>query len=111
MMSIFEKIFGDFSEKKAWREMENRAKSLPEDYYKACKAMQKYLWNTGGVMDWQETKFVFNHIIDLLEEAAAEGKRVKEVTGNDVAAFCDDLAIDAKSWVDKQRQKLNDEIK
>nr|WP_282174241.1 DUF1048 domain-containing protein [Cytobacillus firmus] len=110
-MSIFEKIFGDFSEKKAWREMENRAKSLPEDYYKAYKAMQKYLWNTGGVMDWQETKFVFNHIIDLLEEAAADRKPVKEVTGNDVAAFCDDLASDAKSWVDKQRQKLNDAIK
>ncbi|WP_346769940.1 DUF1048 domain-containing protein [Cytobacillus firmus] len=111
MMSIFEKIFGDFSEKKAWREMENRAKSLPEDYGIAYKAMQKYLWNTGSVMDWQETKFVFNHIIDLLEEAAADGKPVKEVTGNDVAAFCDDLASDAKSWVDKQRQKLNDAIK
>jgi DNA-binding ferritin-like protein (Dps family) len=33
------------------------------------------------------------------------------VTGSDVAAFCDELAIDAKSWVDKQRQKLNDAIK
>jgi len=111
MMSMFEKIFGDFSEKKAWREMEKRAKALPEDYYNAYKAMQKYLWNTGGVMDWQETKFVFNHIIDLLEEVAANGKQVKEITGNDVSAFCDDLVIDAKSWVDKQRQKLNDSIK
>lgn len=63
-------------------------------------------------MDWQETKFVFNHIIDLLEEATFYGKRVKEVTtGNYIAAFCDDLVIDAKSWVDKQRQKLNDAIK
>jgi len=110
-MSIIEKIFGDFSEKKAWREMEKRAKALPEDYFHAYKAMQKYLWDTGGVVDWQESKFVFNHMIELLEEAAAGGKRVKEVTGNDVAAFCDDLVIDAKSWVDKQRQKLNDAIK
>jgi DNA-binding ferritin-like protein (Dps family) len=110
-MSIFEKIFGVFSEKKEWREMENRAKTLPENYYNAYKAMQKYLWNTSGLTDWQETKFVFHHIIDLLEEAAADGKKVKEVTGNDVAAFCDDLVIDAKSWVDKQRQKLNDSIK
>jgi DNA-binding ferritin-like protein (Dps family) len=90
--------------------MENRAKALPEDYYNAYKAMQKYLWNSGGVMDWQETIFVFNQIIDLHEEAAADGKRVKEVTGNDVAAFCDALVIDAKSWVDKQRHKLNDTI-
>jgi len=109
-MSILEKIFGDFSEKKAWREMENRAKALPKEYTNAYKAMQKYLWNTGGVIDWQETKFIFNHIIDLLEEAAAGGKRVKEVTGNDVAAFCDELVSDAKSWVNKQRQKLNDAI-
>ncbi|MFY0758670.1 DUF1048 domain-containing protein [Metabacillus dongyingensis] len=49
--------------------------------------------------------------MDLLEETAADGKRVKEVTGNDVAAFCDALFIDAKSWVDKQRHKLNDTIK
>ena len=62
-------------------------------------------------MDWQETKMVFNHIIDLLEEAAADGKRVKEVTGDDVAAFCDDLVSDTKSWVNKQRQKLNAVIK
>ncbi|MGM0867453.1 MAG: DUF1048 domain-containing protein [Bacillota bacterium] len=110
-ISIFAKIFGDFSKKKAWREMKNRAKALPKDYYNAYKAMRKYLWNSGGGMDWQETIFVFNHIIDLLEEAATDGKRVKEVTGNDVAAFCDALVIDAKSWVDKQRHKLNDAIK
>ncbi|KWZ81822.1 MULTISPECIES: DUF1048 domain-containing protein [Heyndrickxia] len=86
-MSILDKFFGDFNEKKAWREMEKRAKALPEDYYNAYKAMQKYLWNTGGVMDWQETKFIFTHIIELLGEAAANGKHVKEVTGDDVAAF------------------------
>lgn len=39
MTSIFEKTFGDFSEKKAWREMENRSKALPEDYHNAYKAM------------------------------------------------------------------------
>ncbi|MFB5660376.1 DUF1048 domain-containing protein [Alteribacillus sp. HJP-4] len=110
-MSIFEKITGSLNDKREWKAMEARAKALPSEYYNAYKAMQKYLWTTGGVMDWQETKFVFNHIIDLLEEAAADGKRVKEVTGDDVAAFCDDLVIDAKSWVDKHRQKLNDEIK
>jgi DNA-binding ferritin-like protein (Dps family) len=33
--------------------------------------MQKYLWNSGCVMDWQEMVFVFNHIIELLEEASA----------------------------------------
>lgn len=50
-------------------------------------------------------------MIDLLEEAVANGKRVKQVTGNEVAAFCDELVIDSKSWVDKQCQKLNAVIK
>ncbi|WP_277678048.1 DUF1048 domain-containing protein [Gracilibacillus dipsosauri] len=110
-MNIFEKIIGSLEDKRGWKAMEARAKTLPSENHNAYKAMQKYLFNTGGMIDWQETKFVFNHIIDLLEEAVADGKRVKEVTGNDVAAFCDDLVIDAKSWVDKQRQKLNDAIK
>ncbi|WP_026675271.1 DUF1048 domain-containing protein [Alkalihalobacterium bogoriense] len=110
-MSLIEKIIGNFNDKREWKAMEARAKALPSEYHKAYKAMQKYLWNTGRVMDWQESKFIFNHIIDLLEEASANGKRVKEVTGNDVSTFCDDLVIDAKSWVDKQRHKLNNSIK
>ncbi|MGD7045791.1 DUF1048 domain-containing protein [Jeotgalibacillus proteolyticus] len=110
-MSIFEKIIGSMNDKREWKAMEARAESLPSEYHNAYKAMQKYLWNTGGIIDWQETKLVFTHIIDLLEEAAANDKRVKEVTGGDVAAFCDELVMDAKSWRDKERQKLNDSIK
>ena len=30
-------------------------------------------------------------IVDLFEEGAALGKEVLDVTGSDVAAFCDDL--------------------
>ncbi|GAE30349.1 DUF1048 domain-containing protein [Alkalihalobacillus hemicellulosilyticus] len=110
-MSIFEKIIGSLDDKREWKAIEARAKALSSEYRNAYKAMQKYLWSTGGMIDWQETKFVFNHIIDLLEAAEADGKSVKEVTGNDVAAFCDELVIDTKSWIDKQRQKLNDAIK
>ena len=39
-------------------------------------------------------------IMDLFEEGAALGKGVLEVTGSDVAAFCDDLIKDSKTYAD-----------
>ena len=53
---------------------------------------------------------IFGGILDLLEEGAAEGKKVTDLTGKDVAAFCDDLVRDEQTWKDKYRKKLNDTL-
>ncbi|MFS0673545.1 DUF1048 domain-containing protein [Ornithinibacillus sp. 179-J 7C1 HS] len=110
-MSLFEKIIGSLEEKKEWKEMETRAKELPEEYYTAYKAIQKYMWTAGGApTEWEDSKRIFTGIIELLEEGAAQGKKVTDLTGEDVAAFCDDLVKDEQSWKDKYRKKLNDTI-
>ncbi|WP_337020072.1 DUF1048 domain-containing protein [Oceanobacillus massiliensis] len=109
-MSFFEKIIGSLDEKREWKAMEARAKSLPGEYRNAYKAIQKYMWTSGGITDWEDTSRVFGGIIDLFEEGAAEGKKVTELTGEDVAAFCDELVKDTKTWQDKYRAKLNDTI-
>lgn len=49
-------------------------------------------------------------LVDILEEASANGKSVIEVTGPDVAAFADELVRGTKSYQDNQRKKLNDTI-
>jgi DNA-binding ferritin-like protein (Dps family) len=46
-------------------------------------------------------------LVDLLEEAAADGRSVTDITGPDVAAFADDLVKGESSYQDKQREKLN----
>ncbi|PLT27754.1 DUF1048 domain-containing protein [Peribacillus deserti] len=110
-MNIFEKIIGSLDDKREWKEMEARAKALPSEYHNAYKAMQKYMWTAGGApTDWKDSSRIFVGILDLFEEGAAEGKKVTDLTGEDVAAFCDDLVKDEQSWKDKYRKKLNDTI-
>jgi DNA-binding ferritin-like protein (Dps family) len=110
-MNLFEKIIGSLDDKREWRAMEARAKALPSEYRNAYKAMQKYMWTAGGgPTDWKDSSRIFVGILDLFEEGAAEDKKVTDLTGEDVAAFCDDLVKDEKTWQDKYRKKLNDTI-
>jgi DNA-binding ferritin-like protein (Dps family) len=110
-MNIFEKIIGSLDDKREWRAMEARAKALPSEYHNAYKAIQKYMWTAGGgPTDWKDSSRIFVGILDLFEEGAAEGKKVTDLTGEDVAAFCDDLVKDEITWRDKYRTKLNDTI-
>ena len=44
---------------------------------------------------------IFTDLLDLFETGAAEGKHVLAVTGEDVAAFCDELLQNAKTWTGK----------
>lgn len=109
-MNIIEKMIGSLEDKREWKAMEARAKALPSEYHNAYKAIQKYMWTTGGPTDWKECSRIFNGIIDLFEEGAAEGKKVTDLIGEDVASFCDELVKDTKTWSDKYRTKLNDTV-
>lgn len=109
-MSIFEKIIGNLEDKREWKALESRAKALPSDYHSAYNAMKKYIWTSGGPSEWKEIHHIFGSILDLLEQGAAENRKVTDLTGEDVAAFCDELVKDTKTWQDKYRKKLNDSI-
>lgn len=110
-MSFLEKIMGSFDEKREWKALETRAKALPSEYHNAYKAIQKYMWTAGdSPTDWEGTNRIFSGILDLFEEGAAESKKVTDLTGEDVASFCDELVKDEQTWKDKYRQKLNSTI-
>lgn len=109
-MSFIEKIIGSLDDKREWKAMEARAKTLPSEYLTAYKAIQRYMWTAGGPTDWKDTSRIFGGILDLFEEGAADGKKVTDLTGEDVAAFCDELVKDTKTWKDKYREKLNKTI-
>lgn len=91
-MKIQEVIEG----KKEWRALMARVKALPQDYQMVYKEMQKYLFKVGPV-ELTEGIGLLSGIIDLFEEGAALGKGVLEVTGSDVATFCDELIKDTKT--------------
>ncbi len=103
MNRILNAIIGDMGEKKAYIENEARAKRLPAEYAEAYKEIKNYLFHTSGILAGEPLKV----LVDLFEEAAANGKSVLEITGPDVAAFADELVRGEKSYFDQQRDKLN----
>lgn len=96
-------------DKRAWRAHIARVKELPKDYQVAYKEIQKYLFKVGPVELTEEIDLL-SGIVDLFEEGAALGKGVLEVTGNDVAAFCDDLVKDSKTYGDIYQESVDKEV-
>jgi len=104
-MSIHDIIEG----KKKWRAHMARVKALPQDYQIVYREIQKYLFKVGPVEPTEGTDLL-SGIIDLFEEGAALGKGVLEVTGRDVAAFCDDLIKDSKTYADIYQESVGQEV-
>ncbi|MGQ3480748.1 DUF1048 domain-containing protein [Paenibacillus sp. TY11] len=96
--------------KKEWRAHVVRLKALPQDYQIVYKEIQKYLFKVGPVELTDGTGLLAG-IIDLFEEGAALGKGVLEVTGSDVAAFCDDLIKDSKTYADIYQESVDQAMK
>jgi DNA-binding ferritin-like protein (Dps family) len=105
MSNFWTKVVG---EKKEWRSMEARADALPRDYRIVYGEIKQYLFRFASG-DGMETLAVLKDILDLFETSAAEGKGALDVTGGDVAAFCDQR-LRGTSFMDKWRASLNRDV-
>lgn len=90
--------------KKHWRAHVARVQALPPDYRIVYKEMQKYLFKVGPV-DLEDGNLL-SGIVDFFEEGAAAGAGVLELIGADVAAFCDNLIKDSRTYADVYRESL-----
>ncbi|MGI5157960.1 DUF1048 domain-containing protein [Microbispora sp. CA-102843] len=84
--------------KKQWRAHMARVKALPPDYQIVYKEIQKYVFKVGPV-DLLDGPLL-SGIVDFFEEGVAANRGVLELIGNDVAAFCDDLIKDSRTYAD-----------
>jgi DNA-binding ferritin-like protein (Dps family) len=93
--------------KKQWRAHMARVKALPPDYQIVYKEIQKYLFKVGpvGLSDGH----LLSGIVDFFEEGAAAGQGVLELIGTDVAAFCDDLVRDSRTYADIYQESISGE--
>ncbi|MEU7120818.1 DUF1048 domain-containing protein [Streptomyces zaomyceticus] len=93
--------------KKQWRAHKARVKALPPDYQIVHKEMQKYFFKVGPI-DLPDGPLLPG-IIDFFEEGVASGKGVLELIGSDVAAFCDDLIKDSRTYADVHQESIGGE--
>ncbi|GAA3013858.1 DUF1048 domain-containing protein [Streptosporangium longisporum] len=84
--------------KRRWRAHTARVRALPPDYRIVYTEIQRYLFKVGpvGLPDGP----LLPGIVDFFEEGVAAGTGVRELLGDDVAAFCDDLIKDSRTHAD-----------
>lgn len=106
MLDILKKIISD---KKEYKIMMARVNTMPQDYQFVFKKIQHYMWNFAGGNGMDMLKIQYD-LIDLFETGVANNKNVLEITGNDVADFCDGLLRNTKTWTEDWHEKLNRDI-
>ena len=107
-------VVGDLDDKRAYRQLMDRADALPEDYRYAFRKIRTYMYTVGGTegnADMFSDLSLFASLVELFEASAAEGKPVLEVTGSEVSRFADELMRASALNEETSREKLNREIK
>jgi DNA-binding ferritin-like protein (Dps family) len=97
------------AEKREYRQQMARVKALPEDYRYVFKKIQSHMWMFAAGSGYDMMQIHYD-LIELFEEGAANGRGVLEITGEDVAAFCNELLRSAQTYTENWREKLNRDI-
>ncbi|HEX2945202.1 MAG TPA: DUF1048 domain-containing protein [Clostridia bacterium] len=95
--------------KREYKQQMARVKALPEDYRYVFKKIQGHMWMFAAGAGYDMMKIHYG-LIELFEAGAADGKHVLEITGEDVAAFCDELLRSASTYTENWREALNRDI-
>ena len=106
-MNFWETITGSDMTKEM-KALESRAEKLPSDYQAAWEEIKTTI-HPHSDFTGRNLMPIFNGVLGLLEESAAEGQVVQEVLGNDIKGFSMALVGEegAKSYRDKWRDQLN----
>lgn len=87
---------------------EQQVQTLPADYQAAWQLIQKTVWTRTDITG-RNLMPIFEGIVDLMTEAAADGLNATEALGDDIAAFADNVAATsgAQNLQDRWRANLN----
>lgn len=97
-------------DKQEYKEFLERINALPKDYKFAYKKMTEYMWSYSGGGDGYDMIALQGGLLELFEISVTDGKNILDVTGDDIASFCDELLRNAITYTEKRRDKLNREI-
>ena len=106
MLEYLKKLVWD---KKEYKQMMARVEKMPMDYQFVYKKIQEYMWNFAAGDGYDMLKIHYE-LIDLFETGVADNKQVLEITGDDVASFCNELLENAKTYTADWGKKLNESI-
>jgi DNA-binding ferritin-like protein (Dps family) len=106
-MNFWETITGSDLTRE-WKAFEVRAEALPPDFRAAWEKVKGHLFLYGD-FSGRNLMPIFDGVLGLLEETAAEGQSIEDVLGDDIEGFCAAVAggEGARTFRDRWRAQLN----
>ncbi|WP_306367827.1 DUF1048 domain-containing protein [Nocardiopsis sp. CC223A] len=106
-MNLWETVTGSDLTRE-WKAFGVRAEALPPGHRAAWEQIKGHLFLYSDFSGRNLTP-IFDGVLGLLEETAADGQDVEDVLGDDIAGFCAALAggEGARSHRDRWREQLN----
>lgn len=110
--SMFEAVVGELELKKRWRQLKARKQQLPENHRKAHDAVERYLMYSAGIADGAIVTAMAEDLLELFEQAAADGTPVSAIVGDNPVEFAEEFARNYSegAWIKKERARLNEAI-
>lgn len=98
--------------KRRWRQYKARTRRLPPAYRTAVEALERYLMHAGPGGDGTEVASMFEDLIDLFEQSAANRTPIREIVGEDPVEFVEAFVRNYPDgqWRIRERERLKSAI-
>lgn len=111
MSDFIEKVVGDLGEKKRWKQYKARVATLPGGYRIAAEGIERYLMHAGA-QGYDASVQMWEDLVDLFEQAAADGTAIRDIVGDDPVEFAETFSANygTKDWRARERRRLEKAI-
>jgi DNA-binding ferritin-like protein (Dps family) len=111
IMSISKFTTKVIGEKRRWRQYKARTQRLPANYRDTVEALERYFMHFGAA-DGDSAASMFEDLVELFEQGAADGTPIRGIVGDDPVEFADTFLENyAKGgWVTKEQDRLTSAI-
>jgi DNA-binding ferritin-like protein (Dps family) len=95
-------------EKRRWRQYKARTRQLPASYRTAVEALERYLMHIGPGGDGAGAASMFEDLVDLFEQSAANRTPIREIVGEDPVEFLEAFVRNYPDgqWRIRERERL-----
>jgi DNA-binding ferritin-like protein (Dps family) len=111
LRKLVETVTGPLDQKRRYRQYKARIDRLPASHRAAAEALLRYS-NYFGAATAEGGLSMLGDLVDLFEQAAANGTPVREIVGEDPVEFAEEFlrnyAKDA--WINRERKRLTEAI-
>jgi DNA-binding ferritin-like protein (Dps family) len=105
MTGFIAKVIGG---KRRWRQHKARTRQLPASYRTAVEALERYMMYCGPGGDGAEAASMFDDLIDLFEQSAANQIPIRDIVGEDPVEFLEAFVRNYPDgqWRVRERKRL-----